>query len=53
MGDIIAGFQSKIYTYNQAKNMLMIDVGLTEEQAEKLLDKQDEMNGGVTDDNTE
>lgn len=42
LGDIISGFQAGTYTYNQAKNMLMIGVGLTEEQAEKLLDKQEE-----------
>lgn len=41
LGDIIAGFQNGTYTYNQAKQMLMIGVGLTEAQAEKLLDKQE------------
>lgn len=54
LGDIISGFQAGTYTYNQAKNMLMIGVGLTEEQAKKLLDKQDdeEQDEGDNDDGT-
>lgn len=38
---IIADYQAGAYTYNQALNMLIIGVGLTQEEAEKLLDKQD------------
>ena len=46
VGDIIAGFSAGTYTYNQAKNMLMIAVGLSEEEAEKLLDVQKENDDG-------
>lgn len=49
VGDIIAGFSAGTYTYNQAKNMLMIAVGLSEEEAEKLLDVQKENDGGKGD----
>ena len=42
LSEIIAGYQAGTYSYNQAKNMLIIGVGLTDEEAERLLDKQDE-----------
>jgi hypothetical protein len=38
---IVADYQEGKYTYNQALNMLMIAVGLSKEDAEKILDKQD------------
>lgn len=38
---IVADYQEGKYTYNQAVNMLMIGVGLSKEDAEKILDKQD------------
>jgi HK97 family phage portal protein len=44
---IIADYQTGKYTYNQALNMLEIGIGLTEAEATKLLDKQDdELIGG-------
>lgn len=42
LGEIVSGYASGTYTYNQAKSMLMIGVGLTSEEAEQILDKQDE-----------
>jgi hypothetical protein len=50
---IILDYQEGKYTYNQALNMLMIGVGLTQADAEKLLDKQEDIiadtdTGGVT-----
>jgi len=41
LANIIAGFQAGNYTYNQAKNMLKIGVGLSDDEATQLLDKQD------------
>lgn len=46
LGDIIAGYSAGTYTYNQAKNMLVIGVGLSEDEAEKLLDNQNNAEGG-------
>ena len=43
---IVASYQAGSYTYAQAKNMLMIGVGLSAEEAEKVLDYQDEVNDG-------
>lgn len=43
LSDIVAAYQEEKYTYNQAKNMLTIAVGLTDAEAEKILDKQDEI----------
>lgn len=42
LSQIIADYQAGKYTYNQAVNMLIIGVGLTQDEAEKLLDKQDD-----------
>lgn len=42
LAQIVADYQIGKYTYNQAVNMLKIGVGLTQEEAERLLDKQDE-----------
>ena len=53
MTQIILDYQQGNYTYNQALNMLMIGVGLTQEEAEKLLDKQEEkIDEGGADDGT-
>lgn len=53
MTQIILEYQQGNYTYNQALNMLMIGVGLTQEEAEKLLDKQDDkINEGGADNGT-
>lgn len=46
LAQIIADYQAGKYTYNQALNMLQIGVGLSEDEAKKLLDKQ-EQDGGV------
>lgn len=40
MGQIIAGVTNGTYTQSQAKNMLMVGVGLTSEEADKVLDVQ-------------
>lgn len=42
LAQIIADYQAGKYTENQAINMLVIGVGLTQAEAEKLLDKQPE-----------
>lgn len=48
LAQIIADYQAGKYTYNQALNMIEIGVGLKEDEAKKLLDKQDdEINGGA------
>ena len=39
---IIADYQAGKYTYNQACNMLVIGVGISKEEAEQLLDKQED-----------
>lgn len=44
---IVADYQAGKYTYNQAVNMLMIGVGLSKDEAEKILDKQDDSTGGA------
>lgn len=44
LADIVAGYQSGQYTYKQAKNMLIIGDGLSESDAEAVLDLQDDMN---------
>lgn len=41
LAQIIADYQGGKYSYNQALNTLVIGVGLTQSDAEKLLDKQD------------
>ena len=41
LSDIVKGYQSGAYNYNQAKNMLMVGVGLSEVDADKVLDYQD------------
>lgn len=46
LSDIVKGYQAGEYTYNQAKNMLMIGVGLSAEDAEAVLDVQDDLNSG-------
>ena len=53
LGDIIAGYSAGTYTYNQAKNMLMIGVGLSDEEAERLLDKQEDIVQEVNEDDEE
>ena len=40
LANIIAGYQAGTYTYNQSISMLKIGVGLTQSEAEELLDKQ-------------
>jgi hypothetical protein len=41
LAQIVADYKEGKYTFNQALNMLQIGVGLTEEEATKILDKQD------------
>lgn len=43
LSDIVAAYQEGKYTYNQAKNMLVIGVGISESDAVKILDKQEEI----------
>lgn len=50
LSDIVKGYQLKEYTYNQAKNMLIIGVGLNAEEAEMVLDVQKELNDDGGDD---
>lgn len=47
--EIVKGYQNNEYTYSQAKNMLVIGVGISESEATLVLDKQDEIidSGGV------
>lgn len=49
LAQIIADYQAGKYTENQAINMLVIGVGLTQAEAEKLLDKQPEPTEEVVD----
>ena len=53
LADIVKGYQAGQYTYKQAKNMLIIGDGLSEADAEAVLDLQDNINKNEFDNTTD